>query len=64
MELKMLNKIVNGVEVACTPEEEIEIRREWDSNLLKEPLPELTPQEKLANAGLSVDDLKSLLGIK
>jgi hypothetical protein len=29
-----------------------------------EPLPELTPQEKLANAGLSVDDLKSLLGIK
>jgi hypothetical protein len=29
-----------------------------------DPLPELTPQEKLANAGLSVDDLKSLLGIK
>ena len=27
-----------------------------------EPLPELTPQEKLANAGLSVDDLKALLG--
>ena len=24
---------------------------------------ELTPQEKLANAGLSVDELKSLLGI-
>lgn len=64
MELKMLNKIVNGVEVECTPEEEIEIRREWDSNLLKEPLPEPTPQEKLANAGLSVDELKLLLGIK
>ena len=28
-----------------------------------EPLPELTPQEKLANAGLSVDELKLLLGI-
>jgi len=28
-----------------------------------EPLPELTPQEKLANAGLSVDELKVLLGI-
>ena len=24
---------------------------------------ELTPQEKLANAGLSVDELKTLLGI-
>ena len=32
--------------------------------VIQEPLPELTPQEKLANAGLSVDDLKSLLGIK
>jgi len=29
-----------------------------------EPLPELTPQEKLTNAGLSVDELKTLLGIK
>jgi len=28
-----------------------------------EPLPELTPAEKLANAGLSVDELKILLGI-
>ena len=30
---------------------------------IPEPL-ELTPQEKLANAGLSVDELKTLLGIK
>ena len=32
-----------------------------------DPIPEpveLTPQEKLASAGLSVDELKSLLGIK
>ena len=28
-----------------------------------EPLPELTPQEKLASAGLTVDELKSMLGI-
>lgn len=27
------------------------------------PLPELTPQEKLENAGLSVDELKVLLGL-
>jgi hypothetical protein len=32
--------------------------------VVPEPLPELTPQEKLANAGLSVDELKLLLGIK
>ena len=30
---------------------------------IQEPLPELTPQEKLANAGLTVDELKTLLGI-
>ena len=30
---------------------------------IPEPL-ELTPQEKLENAGLSVDELKQLLGIK
>ena len=32
-----------------------------------DPIPEpveLTPQEKLASAGLSVDELKTLLGIK
>ena len=32
-----------------------------------DPIPEpveLTPQEKLASAGLTVDELKSLLGIK
>ena len=32
-----------------------------------DPIPEpveLTPQEKLASAGLSVDELKSLLGLK
>lgn len=30
---------------------------------LPEPV-ELTPQEKLANAGLSVEELKTLLGLK
>lgn len=28
------------------------------------PSPELTPEQKLANAGLSIEDLKFLLGIK
>ena len=31
--------------------------------VIQEPLPELTPAEKLANAGLSVDELKVLLGL-
>ena len=28
-----------------------------------EPLPAPTPEEKLANAGLTIDELKDLLGI-
>ena len=31
--------------------------------VIQEPLLELTPQEKLASAGLSVDELKVLLGL-
>ena len=48
----------------CTPitdEEAQAIQAEIEAN---QPTPvELTPQEKLASAGLSVDDLKELLGI-
>jgi hypothetical protein len=47
--------------VAITDEEAQEIQAEYEAN---QPAPvELTPQEKLANAGLTVDELKSLLGI-
>jgi len=50
--------------VDCTPitdEEAQAIQAEIEAN---QPAPsELTPQEKLANAGLSVDELKVLLGI-
>ena len=48
----------------CTPitdEEAQAIQAEIEAN---QPAPiELTPQEKLANAGLTVDELKELLGI-
>ena len=48
----------------CTPitdEEAHAIEAEIEAN---QPTPvELTPQEKLASAGLSVDELKVLLGI-
>jgi hypothetical protein len=48
----------------CTPitdEEAQAIQAEIEAN---QPAPvELTPQEKLANAGLTVDELKVLLGI-
>ena len=49
----------------CTPitdEEAQVIQAEIEAN---QPAPiELTPQEKLASAGLSVAELKSLLGLK
>ena len=49
----------------CTPitdEEAQDIQAENEAN---QPKPvELTPQQKLANAGLTVDELKLLLGIK
>ena len=47
--------------VQITDEEAQVIQAEIEAN---QPAPvELTPQEKLANAGLTVDELKSLLGI-
>ena len=47
--------------IAITDEEAIAIQAEIEAN---QPAPvELTPQEKLANAGLTVDELKVLLGI-
>lgn len=47
--------------IAITDEEAQTIQAEIEAN---QPLPiELSPQEKLTNAGLSVDELKSLLGI-
>jgi hypothetical protein len=47
--------------VAITDEEAQVIQAEIEAN---QPAPvELTPQEKLANAGLTVDELKELLGI-
>ena len=47
--------------VAITDEEAQAIQAEIEANI---PAPvELTPQEKLASAGLTVDELKVLLGI-
>ena len=47
--------------VAITDEEAQAIQAENEAN---QPAPvELTPQEKLASAGLTVDELKVLLGI-
>jgi len=47
--------------IQITDEEAQAIRAEIEAN---QPAPaELTPQEKLANTGLSVDELKLLLGL-
>jgi len=45
--------------VELTAEEIAEI----ESRPEPEPVPELTPAEKLANAGLSIEELKGLLGL-
>ena len=45
--------------VELTEEEIAEI----ESRPEPEPVPELTPAEKLANAGLSIEELKGLLGL-
>jgi hypothetical protein len=47
--------------VAITDEEAHEIQAEFTAN--QPAVVELTPQEKLARAGLSVNELKLLLGI-
>ena len=47
--------------VAITDEEAQAIQAEIEAN---QPAPvELTPQEKLASAGLNIDELKELLGL-
>lgn len=48
----MLNKIVNGVEVQCTPEEEAQIRAEWAENEASKPVLVGTPslEELVAQA--------------
>ena len=35
----------------------------WDDMWILEDTPELTPEEKLMNAGLTIEELKKLLGI-
>ena len=56
--------------IDSTREKPLEITEDqyltWDNGWVINdvlPPPELTPQEKLANAGLTVEELKSLLGI-
>lgn len=56
----MLKKMVNGVEVEMTQEEEAEILAEWESNERQVKATE-TPQQKLARLGLTVEELKALL---
>ena len=49
-----------GDKTPITQKEADVIYKENQSNLLLEP----TPAEKLASVGLTVDDLKALLGVK
>ena len=66
-----VQKLVDGIETGeflnTTDDQVYLIWAETNTPTPADPIPEpleLTPQEKLANAGLSVDELKTLLGIK
>ena len=58
--------------VVLSPEENVSPSWTYSNGIFTDPnpsivsdtLPKLTPSEKLANAGLSVDELKTLLGIQ
>lgn len=49
----MLKKIVNGIEVDCTPEEEAEIRADWEKNSI--------PMDYKAQRALEYPDIKEYI---
>ena len=61
MEEKMLNKIVNGQELVCSPEEEAQIRAEWAANeskaLEKKPI---NIETQIAQLQAQLDALKGV----
>ena len=61
----MLNKIVNGVEVQCSSDEEAEIRAEWADNEKNKPelIPEKTLIEQILASPADLAALKQALGI-
>jgi len=61
----MLNKIVNGVEVQCSSDEESEIRAEWADNEKNKPelLPEKTLVEQILANPVDLAALKQALGL-
>ena len=68
----MLNKIVNCIEVQCTPEEEAEIRAEWARNdalslqaqsaLQAQATAKASATAKLTALGLTADEITALIG--
>ena len=52
------------IETEITEEELAELRGPVSPPTEIEPEPPLSPEERLANAGLTVEDLKGLLGLK
>ena len=68
----MLNKIVNGIEMQCTPEEETQIRAEWSSNeiffmdqIAKQKTEDVAKESALAKLtalGLTEAEIKALTG--
>ena len=61
----MLNKIVNGVEVQCSSDEEAKIRAEWANNEKNKPelIPEKTLVEQILASPADFAALKQALGL-
>ena len=60
-----LTKMVNGIQVACTPEEEASIKAEWQANDLAASIAALQPKPTAADSILkdpaALDALKAAL---
>lgn len=70
----VLHKIVNGIRIDCTPEEEESIKIDWERNRIKKEQRRIERerkefekkqlQEKIANTvGISIEELKTALGV-
>lgn len=57
----MLTKMVNGVSVVCSPEEEAAIRAEWDANAAMVQPPPKKPVDAFINDPLQMAALKAAL---
>lgn len=68
-----MHKMVNGVRIECTPEEEAEIKADWERGRIRQEERQRLKQEQdlkkaeikekaASNLGISIEELKLILG--